>query len=192
MGAYETRVINNEQYKNIVDNIRAGYIDDKGVNHKPNNAIATCLVLQANLGLRIGDLLKLKMENIVKDDGHYRLNIVEEKTGKSRFFIVPNALYEYINAYCDANNIGSKISIFSFTERAVQKALKQVTEYLGYENISTHSLRKYAGTKIYEASGFDIEMVRSFYQHASVTTTQRYIKRSTAQLEKAIIDTLTL
>lgn len=192
MGKYTTRVIEETEYKEIINAIKNGYKDVKGVNHKPNNAIASCLILQANLGLRIGDILNLKLNDIIKDGSHYRLDITEQKTNKKRFFIVPMALYDFIVAYCKDNNIAADDTIFSFKERIVQRTLANVTEILGYNNISTHSFRKFAGTKIYEASGYDIEMVRAYYQHASVTTTQRYIKRSSAKMEEAMNNTLTL
>ena len=39
--------------------------------------------------------------------------------------------------------------IFPITERAVQKQLWIVCDYLGYEGISTHSFRKWYATEIY-------------------------------------------
>ena len=41
-----------------------------------NNRIATALVIQANLGLRIGDILNLRLQDIIRDGDRYRLNIM--------------------------------------------------------------------------------------------------------------------
>ena len=55
----------------------------RGNTFRANDRIATALVLEANLGLRIGDILKLRLQDIVLDGGRYRLDITEEKHKKS-------------------------------------------------------------------------------------------------------------
>lgn len=170
-----------EQYKEIIETMRVG-----GAGFRKNDRIATCLVLEANLGLRIEDILGLKLSDIVKDGSVYRLDIIEQKTKKKRTFIVPIEIYQFIFIYCSENNIGKNDIIFPITERAVQKHLKTVVDYLGYENISTHSFRKFYASSIYDANNHDIELVRELLQHSSTATTRRYIKRSSAQLEDAI------
>lgn len=190
MGSYTTRIINDTEFSEIINAIRNGY-EHNGVCRRPNNAVATALVLQANLGLRISDILHLTLSSIVKDGNHYRLDIVEQKTNKSRTHIVPTEIYDYISSYCQSEKIGAERRIFQFSEHNIQLHLKNVCEYLKIENVSTHSFRKYSGDKIYESTGHDIELVRSFYQHTSVATTQRYLKRGNAALEKAICGTVT-
>lgn len=61
---------------------------------RPNERVATALVLEANLGLRISDIIHLRLADIVKDGERYRLSIVEQKTKKARTFTVPLALYQ--------------------------------------------------------------------------------------------------
>ena len=105
---------------------------------------------------------------------------------KKRTFIVPLPIYQYIYIYCSENGIGKDKVIFPITVRAVQKHLQKVVDYLGYENVGTHSFRKFFATDLYEANGRDIELVRELLQHSSTVTTQRYIKRSSQQVEDAI------
>lgn len=170
-----------EQYKEIINTMRSG-----GAGFRPNDRIANCLVLEANLGLRIEDILSLHLCDIVKDGANYRLDIIEHKTKKKRTFIVPLQVYQFIYMYCVENNIVKTDIIFPITERAVQKHLKKVVDYLGYENIGTHSFRKFYASDVYEENNHDIELVRDLLQHSSTATTQRYIKRSTKQIEDAI------
>ena len=66
-----------EQYEEIIKTMRAG-----GSGFRPNNRIASCLVLQANLGVRIEDILRLHLCDIIRDGANYRLDIVEKKTKK--------------------------------------------------------------------------------------------------------------
>lgn len=142
--------------------------------------------IQANLGCRIGDILHLSLSSLVRDGDHYRMDIIEEKTGKARRHQVPEPVYIYIRDYCAENGINPERRIFQFTERAVQKALKAAREYLDMPQTSTHSFRKFAGQQIYKNSGHDIEATREFFQHASVTTTQKYLAKSSEQLAQAI------
>ena len=186
MGRYTTRIITDREYNAIITTIKTGFVGIDGVTREPNIPIATALVLEANLGIRINDVLHLTLSNIIKDGDHWRLDIAEAKTGKNRTYIVPQAIYNYITDYCHDTGICPQRHIFQFGERQVQKHLKAACDYLGLENVSTHSFRKYVGNSIYEASDHDIELVRDFYQHSSVAVTQRYLKRSSTQLEKAI------
>lgn len=186
MGRFTTRIITDAEYNTIITTIKAGFIGPDGITREPNIPIATALVLEANLGIRINDILHLALSDIIKDGDHWRLDIAEEKTGKARTYVVPQAIYDYITDYCHDNGICLQRRIFQFGERQVQKHLKAACDYLGLKNVSTHSFRKYVGNSIYETSGHDIELVRDFYQHSSVAVTQCYLKRSSAQLEKAI------
>ena len=93
---------------------------------------------------------------------------------------------QYIENYCLRNGIGARDRIFPLTERAIQKQLAIVCDYLGYEGIGTHSFRKWYATEIYKANGCDIALVQRLLQHSSAETTQRYIGMEPQRIEKAI------
>ena len=177
----KTVALTTEQYKEIITTMKQG-----GLTFHPNERIATALVLEGNLGLRISDVVKLRLSDIVNDGGRYRLAITEQKTGKQRVFTVPLVIYQYIENYCLRNNIGRNDLIFPLTTRAVQKQLAIVCEYLGYEGISTHSFRKWYATEIYKNNGYDIALVQRLLQHSSAAVTQRYIGIEPQRIEKAI------
>lgn len=177
----KTTTLNAEQYREIIQTMKSGFCGCR-----PNERIATALVLEGNLGLRISDVLKLKPYSIVRDGERYRLEVVEQKTGKRRVFTVPLVIAQYIENYCLRNGIGSQDLIFPITERAVQKQLKIVCDYLGFEGISTHSFRKWYATEIYKNNGFDIALVQRLLQHSSAATTQRYIGIEQQRIEAAI------
>jgi len=159
---------------------------------RPNPRVASALVLEANLGLRIGDILQLRLADIVKDGDRYRLDIEEQKTGKTRTFTIPFPIYQYIENYCLRNRIGKKDRIFPISERTVQSILKMTCDYLGYEGISTHSFRKFYATEIYKNNGYDIALVQHLLQHSSPAVTQRYIGIEPQQIEKAILGHMNL
>lgn len=174
-----------EQYKNIIEVMKKGFKNgDK--EFRGNDRIATALVIQANLGLRIGDILNLRLCDIIRDGDRYRLNIIEDKTEKKRSFTVPVEIYNYIKMYVLENNIKVTAKIFNITVRAAQKQLKLVTQYLNLDNISTHSFRKYFATQIYINNNYNVALVRELHQHSDLKTTQKYINIRTEELEKAL------
>ena len=78
----KTVALTAEQYEKIIKTMISGFTDVDQNAVKPNKRIATALTLEANLGLRIGDILKLRLSDIVRDGDRYRLDIIEQKTGK--------------------------------------------------------------------------------------------------------------
>ena len=68
MANKKTRALTVEEYNQIIDAMREGF-----AGCRPNNRIATALVIEANLGIRISDILNLRLRDIVKESGRYRL-----------------------------------------------------------------------------------------------------------------------
>ena len=186
MANKKTLALTTEQYKDIITTMRTGFIgaDDKVFN--PNTRIATILVLQANLGLRIGDVLQLRLNSFIKDGDRYRLDITEKKTSKSRTFTVPAEIYSYIQGYAYDNEIKVTAKLFEIGERAVQKQLKLVVDHLGIQGIGTHSFRKYFATQIYINNNYNIKLVSELLQHSNTTITQRYIGIEQKDIETAL------
>ena len=61
-----TKALTTEQYKEIIQTMREGFCGCR-----PNERIATALVLEGNLGLRISDILSLRLSDIVRDGDRY-------------------------------------------------------------------------------------------------------------------------
>ena len=175
------RALTTEQYTTIINTIRNG-----NGSLRANPRCAAVLVAEANLGMRIGDVLRLRLSDIVRDGNRYRLNITEEKTGKKRTFTVPNQVYDYFSDYAEKQGIEANMPLFPITVRAVQKHLKAVCDSLGYSDIGTHSFRKWYATDIYNQNGHDIVLVQHLLQHSSPLVTQRYIGIANEKIEKAI------
>ena len=177
----KTKALTTEQYKEIIQTMKEG-----GCGFRGNERIATALVLEGNLGLRISDILNLRPCDILLDGDRYRLEIVEQKTSKKRVFTVPLVIKQYIDNYCLRNGIKDTEKIFPITERAVQKQLKLVCDYLELDGISTHSFRKWYATEIYKNNDYDIVLVQRLLQHSSSATTQKYIGLEPLKIEEAI------
>lgn len=181
MANKETVALTIEQYEEIIQTMKKG-----GAGFRPNERIAAILMLEANLGIRISDILALRQNSIIKDGERYRLNISEIKTKKKRSFTVPKEIVAFISNYCKKNHIGENERIFPVSERNVQMYLAKVCDYLGYENIGTHSFRKFFATDILVKNNYNFLLVQKLLQHASVTTTQRYIGITSKEMEDAL------
>ena len=62
----KTTALTTEQYRNIITAMREG-----SSFFRPNERVATALVLEGNLGLRISDIVRLRPCDIVNDGGRY-------------------------------------------------------------------------------------------------------------------------
>ena len=175
------QALTTEQYQAIVHTIKTGVGSIRA-----NPRVAAALITEANLGMRIGDVLHLRLSDIVCDGGRYRLNITEEKTGKRRTFTVPLEILSFLRSYADERGISENEALFPLTVRQVQRHLKNVCDELGLQNISTHSFRKWYATDIYEKNGHDIILVQKLLQHSSPETTRRYIGIAEERVEQAI------
>ena len=185
MGSYTTRIAENSEIKDIIESIVSGYTDNKGIRHKPNKQVATILTLQANLGCRIGDICSLKVENFVYDGNTWHLDMKEQKTGKSRVFIVPKPVKAFIDKWIKEKGIESG-NLFSINEYAVWKQLRGACDYLGLNEVSCHSFRKAAGLRVYLDSGKDIALTTQYYNHSSPSITMKYLQRSSKQMDEAL------
>lgn len=185
----KTSCITDEQFDKIIELLENG--SELGV-IKPNKEIALILTVTGNCGLRIGDCLNLKLGSFIKEGDDYKYNIKEDKTGKSRTFVIQNEIYEMLEKYANEKNLSLKDNIFRYTERNIQKKLKQIREYLGedYKDVSTHSFRKLSAMRIYRASGNNIELTRKFLNHSTIAVTQKYLGVSDDEVNEIIRNTV--
>ena len=80
MGAYTTTAADLDTIQNIVRTLKSGYKSTDGKTHRPNAKLAAIVTMGANTGIRIGDLLQLRLCDIVREGNFWRFNIVEQKT----------------------------------------------------------------------------------------------------------------
>ena len=160
----KTLALTSEQYIALISAIRDGFPGSR-----PNPRIATALVLEGNLGLRISDILNLHLNDFVWESGRYRLDIFEIKTGKPRTFTVPALIYQYVASYCEKKDIAPDELIFPLSSRTIQATIKRACAYLNYTGISTHSFRKYYATEIYKKA----TTILPWCKHCSSTVRQR-------------------
>lgn len=178
------RPLEYDEYMTIITLCQKGftYKDESGIEHifRPNKQLAMTFILQANLGLRISDVLKLKPSTFKND----KLEVIEKKTGKLQYRTINRNLKELIYEYALENNIKSNDYLIKVKVRAIQKQLAIIVNYLNLTNISSHSFRKLFGVTVYNKTNGNIELLKELFNHSNISTTQRYIKVSQKQIDE--------
>jgi len=140
-----------------------------------------------NTGLRISDILKLKVSD-VKGKTHLKIN--EVKTGKLKRF----KINEYLKNKIDHYILNLKNDDFLFPSRIKNKAISRVMIYkilnevgkkLGLENIGTHTMRKTFGYFFYKKTK-DIAILQDLFNHSKPEITLRYIGITQERLDSFV------
>ncbi|MGL5067991.1 MAG: tyrosine-type recombinase/integrase [Sarcina sp.] len=170
-----TRPLTEEEFNKIISLLQFGVKFEDRHGHKrhikPNKQVALILSVQATIGFRINDILRMKL----KDIRGSKISFIEQKTKKLQYRQVNIDFIEAMQDYAEDLNLGLSDYLFDMTSRNVSMILKRVTNYLGYDYIGTHSFRKFFAVNAYKASSNNLELVRSLLNHSSVSVTQRYI-----------------
>ena len=161
-------------------------MNENTVFYKRNPQVIAILITESSTGLRLGDVLSMKLSQIHTSEKGYRLKIKEKKTGKERDVPMPSELYAYLTEYALSNGRKRDETIFNLTPRAVTKYIKKVVDYLGMENVSSHSWRKMYALNVYKKTGNDIVAVQQALLHSSLAVTQRYLNRRSEKLENVL------
>ena len=152
---------------------------------KDNKRDYLLFVLGINVGLRIGDLLSLKVKDVIDEFGKIKgaVIITEQKTNKRRHFELNKSARRAINLYLSSIKAQkSETYLFAsrkgnkpLTTRSAHKIIKTTLRELGIKgNYGTHSLRKTFGYHRYN-SGVTVETLQKVFNHSSSTVTLSYI-----------------
>lgn len=166
-------------------------------------------VLGINIGLRVSDILKLKIEDLIKSNGKTAkdyMTIQEVKTSKTKKFylgdIVKKAIEAYIketpgitpDEYVFKSRKGNNIPI---TRQQAYRILNNAAEDLGLVErnskgmivsgeIGTHTMRKTFGYHAYK-SGVSLELLMDIFNHSTPAMTLRYIGITEQQKQKVYL-----
>lgn len=138
-------------------------------------------------GLRISDILKLKVKD-VRNKNH--ISMKEEKTDKEKRFKINYELQEEIEKYIQ--NMDEEEYLFKSkkTNKPIQrvqayKILNDTAKKIGLEEIGTHTLRKTFGYWFYQQTK-DIAILQKIFNHSAPSITMRYIGIEQDQIDQAI------
>lgn len=140
--------------------------------------------LGINNGLRISDLLKLKVGDVRHlKPGEY-ITIKEQKTGKPNVLMVNKAAHKALQRYFEQFDPDDEEYLFKSRKgdnkpldgKSVHKLINKWAKDAGVKgHFGTHTLRKTFGYIQRTKYGVGFEVLAKRYNHASPTTTMRYL-----------------
>lgn len=149
-------------------------------------------ILGCNTGLRISDLIPLKMSSIMNN----RIYLREQKTGKERTILLnknaADAIREYQSkieytpdTYIFKSRVGENRPI---TRAMAWDILNQAARKSGIKSkIGTHTLRKTFGYMAWK-SGISIEVLQKIFNHSSQRITMIYLGISQDEIEDVYLN----
>jgi integrase len=147
-------------------------------------------LLGINTGLRIGDILKLRIKD-VKDKTH--IIIKEQKTNKSKRIFINSTLKEELADYIEGLNDDSflfksnKGTNKAISRRHAYRVLKKAGSNIGLKEIGTHTMRKTFGYWHYQKF-HDVALLQELFNHSAPSVTLRYIGINQDLLDKSMMN----
>lgn len=163
-------------------------------NAQPADQEVTLLMIKLLIvtGLRISELTNLKIRDVSADASQM---IVRGKGNKERIVFVPNAeLQDAFRRHCadHAKHGSPKSPLFlnavgrRLRSQTFRKRLRVLSDHLGIApHLTPHRFRHSAATLLIE-EGTDIRMVQALLGHASLRTTEIYVRVSNHALRSAL------
>ena len=153
----------------------------KMLSDSPRNHLL--FTMGVNNGLRTGDLLKLRVGDVKNLKVGDMLTIREGKTGKSNILVMNKSTYGSLQAFLEKVNPSNNDPLFAsrkgekpITVQCVNSMVKKWTGAINLKgNFGAHSLRKTWGFIQRTIYGVGFEVICRRYNHASPTTTMRYL-----------------
>jgi len=142
-------------------------------------------VLGINSGLRISDLLALRVKEVTEGKGKVKERVVlrGQKTGKEKMFLVTKGTAKVIKDCLAGTEYAPDEYLFKSREGANKPITRQqawivlnnAAELVGItDKIGTHTLRKTFGYHAYQR-GYDIVRLQQTFNHSAPSITLRYI-----------------
>jgi integrase/recombinase XerD len=149
-------------------------------------------------GLRVSELVNLKLSNLLLDDGFIR---VVGKGDKERITPIGSVAIKHINIYIQSKrnhmgniDVASEDILFlnrrgkQLTRVMIFTIIKNLVEKTGItKTVSPHTFRHSFATHLVEG-GADLRAVQEMLGHESITTTEIYTHLDREYLRQAILD----
>ena len=144
-----------------------------------DNKYYIMFIIGLNTGLRISDILNLKVSDI-KDKTH--VTITEKKTGKYKRFLINGQLKKEIDDYINISGLSDNDYIV-VSRKGMNRPISRIQAYrilnaaaaeLRLEEIGTHTMRKTFGYWHYKQHK-DIAILQDIFNHSAPSITLKYI-----------------
>ncbi len=157
------------------------------LNSAENKKSKLMLSLIYACGFRVSELVNLKVEDIVPEEG---IGYVKQGKGKKdRVFNLPTNLNKLLIKQMENQKTENQEFLFSgpkgkLSQRNIQKIIKKVADKAGIKKeVHPHTLRHSFATHLLE-NNVDIRKIQELLGHADLSTTQIYTHISREELKK--------
>ncbi len=149
------------------------------------------VLIGLNTGLRIGDILKIKVSDVRNRDS---FTMQEQKTGKTKRVYLQRGVQSEIQEYISHAKL--KDSDFLMTSHSgggplsrtqAWRIIKEAGDRCGLENIGTHTLRKTFGYHHYKKNK-DVAILQQIFNHSAPSVTLRYIGINEEEIRNNLMD----
>lgn len=141
------------------------------------NPIAGLLIITGiHMGLRVSDLLQLTYGDLRKD----RVELTEQKTGKVRDIEIHDSIKTAIG-YFPVEEYPDEFHAFRSQKKTVMSSRhvnRLIQKYFKGDRISSHSLRKTFGRRVYDMNGRSedaLNYLSDMFNHKDISTTRKYL-----------------
>jgi len=149
----------------------------------------TMLMLVYSAGLRVGEVVKLKIEDV--DSKRKLIHLHSAKGKKDRYTLLSDVALDSLRAYY--KEYKPKDYLFEgaegrkhLSERSIQQVFERAVKKAGIrKHVTVHSLRHAFATHLLE-SGVDLRYIQELLGHASSKTTEIYTHVSKKSLGKIV------
>ena len=139
--------------------------------------------LRINNGLRMGDLLQLKVKKVRHLKENESTDILEEKTGKYNILMVNKYVYKALRNYLDKVDLDDEEFLFTSRKRknhllvpSVNCLIKKWAKSINLKgNYGAHSLRKTFGYIHRTVHGTSWEHLADRFNHSTPAVTRHYL-----------------
>lgn len=156
--------------------------------------------LGINTGLRMSDLLSLKISHFINRKIGDTIEIVEKKTNKINYIVFNKIIYKSFQSYLKSLETYNE-NDFLFKSRkgtnnpyTIQHShflIKSICKTLGFPgNYGTHSLRKTFGYVHRKYNGVGIEVLMKRFSHSNQSITLRYIGLTEKEVEGVLMTSI--
>ena len=149
---------------------------------KVRNAISILFLIYT--GIRAGELLQLKKENIILENEHYKIKVLGKGNKERIVYINKNLIYYEYNKLLDFGfktfNI-TYISLYQYNERMCKK--------LNIQNKGLHSYRHSLAIKAVE-NDVNLETIKEWLGHSTIMITSKYYAKANEKAKKGMAEKL--
>lgn len=182
----KNRVVYPIRDKKQIDTLKK-YLHDNTRNH-------LLFVLGINTGIRMNDLLELRVGQVSNKEQGFKVLFKEGKTKKTNFFIINKEIHKSLVRHLDGKKLNPDDYLFLSRKGgrlrldSVHKMIEGWCRDVGIvENVGSRTLRKTFGYHLYQ-SGVSVDVIQKRFNHSSSNITLRYIGIDEQKIEDTLND----